>query len=88
MAEYPCGRSQLCEDCVDITTRSQRDVCLAVAYVVGLSRTQHLTFPETQALTRTHLERTVDDDDVISLKMKEAAATAAFKRISGIDLPH
>jgi hypothetical protein len=82
MAEMACGRSAMCGECVDIHPHSRQDVCLAVAHVLQLPHPEDLTYVALEQITLRHMRWTADDEDVISVEMREAAAESAYELIT------
>lgn len=83
MTEFACGRNTMCSQCVDIAPSDRKDVCWAVAHVMGLPQPEGLTNGELHDITLRKMQGTVDDDEYVSPEMVEAAVASASELIRG-----
>lgn len=73
MADLECGRQNICEPCEGLDRGSRKDVCIAVGSVASSHNAPTLTDEAIRDLTYDIMAGTVDDDDYVTLEMREAA---------------
>jgi hypothetical protein len=81
MADLECGRQNICEPCKGLDCGSRRDVCIAVGSVAISHNAPTLTAETIQDLTYDVMAGIVDDDDHVTLEMKEAAVESTNQLI-------
>ncbi len=74
MIDRPCGRAEMCEPCLDLSSVARSTVCMAVAAVICLPHPENCTYEDLQRITGRDMSAR---NPHVTYAMREAAADSA-----------